>query len=100
MADRSIEDDRLKLPRIRLYDLRHTAATRALAAGVSVKIVQEMLVHSSAALTFNVYADTLPHMQEEACERVEALLCCACPLSNSSASVGTLAAMEISAKPS
>ncbi len=32
-----------RLPRIRLYDLRHTAATLALAAGVSPKVVSEQL---------------------------------------------------------
>jgi len=31
------------LPRIRLYDLRHTAATLALAAGVSPKVISEQL---------------------------------------------------------
>jgi hypothetical protein len=55
-----------------------------------VKIVQEMLGHSSAALTLDVYSHVLPHMQEEACELVEALLRGSRPLANSSASVGTL----------
>lgn len=31
------------LPRIRLYDLRHTAATLAVAAGASVKAISEQL---------------------------------------------------------
>ena len=35
------------LPPIRLHDLRHGAATLALAAGVELKVVQEMLGHSS-----------------------------------------------------
>lgn len=33
------------LPRIRLYDLRHTAATLALEAGVPPKVVSEQLGH-------------------------------------------------------
>ena len=62
------------LPMIRLYDLRHTAATLALAAGVPPKVVAEQLGHASAAFTLDVYSHLLPHMQAEAAERVEALL--------------------------
>ena len=59
---------------IRLYDLRHTGATLALAAGVSPKVVSEQLGHASAAFTLDVYAHLLPHMQAEAAKRVEAML--------------------------
>jgi integrase len=62
------------LPRIRLYDLRHSAATIALAAGVSPKVVSEQLGHASTAFTLDTYAHVLPHMQDEAATRVEALL--------------------------
>jgi hypothetical protein len=48
------------LPPIRLYDLRHTAATLSLAAGVSPKAVSEQLGHASAAFTFDTYAHVLP----------------------------------------
>ena len=41
--------ERAKLPRIRLYDLRHTAATLALGAGVPAKVVSEQLGHASVA---------------------------------------------------
>ncbi|MGD0157925.1 MAG: tyrosine-type recombinase/integrase [Terracidiphilus sp.] len=62
------------LPNIRLYDLRHTAATLALSAGVSPKVVSEQLGHASVAFTLEVYSHVLPHMQETAAMRVEALL--------------------------
>jgi integrase len=62
------------LPNIRLYDLRHTAATLALVAGVSPKIVSEQLGHASVAFTLEVYSHVLPHMQETAAMKVEALL--------------------------
>ena len=62
------------LPRIRLYDLRHSAATIALAAGVSPKVVSEQLGHASTAFTLDTYAHVLPHMQDEAAARVEAML--------------------------
>jgi hypothetical protein len=58
----------------RLCDLRHTAATLALSAGVPVKVVSEMLGHSSSALTMDVYSHVLPHMQDDAAVRMEALL--------------------------
>jgi len=64
-----------KLPTdVHLYDLRHTAATLALSAGVSPKVVSEMLGHASAAFTLDVYSHVLPHMQDSAAEKVEALL--------------------------
>ena len=62
------------LPRVRLYDLRHTAATIALAAGVSPKVVSEQLGHASTAFTLDTYARVLPHMQDEAVARIEAVL--------------------------
>ena len=62
------------LPRIRLYDLRHSAATIALAAGVSPKVVSEQLGHASTAFTLDTYAHVLPHMQDEAVARVEVML--------------------------
>lgn len=62
------------VPRIRLYDLRHSAATIALAAGVSPKVVSEQLGHASTAFTLDTYAHVLPHMQDEAAARVEAML--------------------------
>jgi integrase len=62
------------LPNIRLYDLRHTAATLALTAGVSPKIASEQLGHPSVAFTLDVYSHVLPHMQDTAAMRVESLL--------------------------
>jgi integrase len=61
-------------PIIRLYDLRHTAATLALSAGVPPKVVAEQLGHASAAFTLDVYSHLLPHMQEEAAIKVEQIL--------------------------
>lgn len=55
-----------ELPRIRLHDTRHTAASLMLAAGVPVKVVQEMLGHSSPTITLAIYAHTLPGMAQEA----------------------------------
>ena len=62
------------LPPMRLYDLRHSAATIALAAGVSPKVVSEQLGHASTAFTLDTYSHVLPHMQDEAAARIEAVL--------------------------
>nr|WP_278045031.1 tyrosine-type recombinase/integrase [Krasilnikovia cinnamomea] len=39
------------------HELRHTAASLAVAEGANVKAVQRMLGHASAAMTLDVYAD-------------------------------------------
>ena len=39
------------------HELRHTAASLAIAAGADVKVVQQMLGHASAAMTLDVYTD-------------------------------------------
>ncbi|WP_354232730.1 tyrosine-type recombinase/integrase [Arthrobacter bambusae] len=43
--------------RIAPRDLRQSAASLAVSAGASVRAVQKMLGHSSAAMTLDVYAD-------------------------------------------
>ena len=58
----------------RLYDLRHTHATLLLLAGVHPKVVSERLGHSSISITLDVYSHVLPNMQQEAAERLDAML--------------------------
>jgi integrase len=55
-----------KLPVIRFHDLRHTAATILLAKGVHVKLVSEMLGHSSIVLTLDTYSHVIPAMHADA----------------------------------
>lgn len=62
------------LPRIRFHDLRHTAATLMLAAGVDVKLVAETLGHRDATMVLRVYAHVMPHQRDEAATRMEAML--------------------------
>jgi len=62
------------LPKVRTHDLRHTAATLQLSMGTHPKVVQEMLGHSSIAVTMDIYSHVMPGMQEQAAERMEALL--------------------------
>lgn len=62
------------VPPIRLHDLRHTAATLALKAGVHPKIVSERLGHANVAFTLDVYSHMVPGLQEEAARKVEQLV--------------------------
>jgi integrase len=48
------------LPPVRLRDLRHGAASRILAAGVDLKMVQETLGHSSIIVTSDTYTSVYP----------------------------------------
>ena len=43
-------------PPLRVHDLRHTAASLAIASGASVKLVQRQLGHRSATLTLDTYS--------------------------------------------
>lgn len=65
---------RAGVTRIPLRDLRHTHASLALLAGVPVKVVSERLGHASVAFTMDVYSHVLPGMQEDAAEKIAALI--------------------------
>ncbi len=62
------------LPHVRTHDLRHTAATYLLSKGVHPKVVQELLGHSSIALTMNTYSHVLPSLQQEVAKHMDALV--------------------------
>jgi integrase len=62
------------LPHMRVHDLRHTAATLLLAAGVHVKVVSEMLGHSTVKMTLDTYGHAVPGLTEAAANRLGELL--------------------------
>jgi len=62
----------LGLGTLRIHDLRHTAATLAVAAGANVKVVQRMLGHASAAMTLDVYAGLFADDLDSVAERLDA----------------------------
>ena len=66
--------DRSGLPSITLHGLRHTFATVALGAGVQVKLVADILGHSSAQITADVYSHSTEPMTREASDRVAAAM--------------------------
>jgi len=59
---------------VRLHDLRHFAATRMLAAGVSVRTVSGRLGHANAATTLGVYAHFVEESDRDAADKLGALL--------------------------
>jgi len=68
------ESKRLRLPKIRLHDLRHTHATLALRAGVHPRIVQERLGHANVSITLDTYSHVDLTMQAAAAAQVAALM--------------------------
>lgn len=55
----------------RPHDLRHTAATVAIASGADIKSVQDMLGHAIASFTLNVYAHTSEKMMADTAARMQ-----------------------------
>jgi len=62
------------LPRLRVHDLRHSAATLLLEAGTHPKIVQDLLGHSTIAMTLDLYSHVTPRLQEEVTARMQEML--------------------------
>ena len=55
----------------RPHDLRHTAATVAIASGADIKSVQSLLGHATVSFTLNVYTHTSEKMMEDTEQRVQ-----------------------------
>jgi site-specific recombinase XerD len=53
-----------------LHTLRHSAASALIASGIHVRIVQEVLGHSTYAVTADTYAHIAVTQQREAAERL------------------------------
>ena len=58
-------------PDARPHDLRHTAATVAIASGADIKSVQDLLGHATASFTLNVYAHTTEQMMKDTAARMQ-----------------------------
>lgn len=65
--------ERAGLPKIRLHDCRHTAATLMLQAGVPVPTVSQILGHKNATQTLNRYSHVLTGHQAEAAKVMDRL---------------------------
>ncbi len=60
------------LPRIRLHDLRHRAASMAMQNGEPVVAVAARLGHQSAKMTLDVYGHLMPGAGRETADRLGA----------------------------
>ena len=58
-------------PDARPHDLRHTAATVAIASGADIKSVQDLMGHATASFTLNVYAHTSDQMRRDTAARMQ-----------------------------
>ena len=58
---------------VRFHDLRHTAATILLIKGMHVKLVSEMLGHSTITLTLDTYSHVIPAMHSDAASAMDAV---------------------------
>lgn len=65
---------KLAIPHMGLHALRHTFATRALECGMDVKTLSEILGHTNAAITLNVYAHSLPEHKRTMMNKVGKML--------------------------
>ena len=59
-------------PDARPHDLRHTAATVAIASGADIKSVQSLLGHSTASFTLNTYVHASQKLMEDTANRIDA----------------------------
>ncbi|AIA05223.1 site-specific integrase [Streptomyces noursei] len=82
------------LPPIRLHDLRHGAATLAHAAGADLKDIQEMLGHSSIAITADTYTSLLPETDRAIAEAAARLVPRARPTKSATETEKNLEAAE------
>jgi integrase len=62
------------LPRLRVHDLRHTAATLLLEEGAHPKVVQDLLGHSTIAMTLDLYSHVTPRLQQQAVSKMQGLV--------------------------
>jgi integrase len=60
--------DTARLPRIRLYDLRHCHGSNQADAGVPIHVLREQLGHESEATTLRYYVHVVPDAQRRAVE--------------------------------
>jgi len=62
------------LPQIRFHDLRHTCATLLVSQGVPMRVVMEILGHSTMGITSDLYSHVMPAVLTDAVSAVSASL--------------------------
>jgi integrase len=84
---------RAGLPKMRIHDLRHSAAAILIAQGVDARSISELLGHSSVAFTLQTYGHLLESTKRETAEKMNAALAPENPVAPS------LTPLSTSAKP-
>ena len=69
----TVKDDSLKLPLIRLHDLRHTSATLLISQNVDIRTVANRLGHSKTSVTLDIYSHALKELDEKASDVLDGL---------------------------
>ena len=59
------------IPGLHPHELRHTAASLAIAAGADVKVVQQMLGHASATMTMDTYGHLFDNRLDEVADALD-----------------------------
>ena len=62
--------DRAECKRLRFHDLRHTFATRGLENGITPKVMQELLGHTSITMTLDIYSHVLPDKKASEIQKI------------------------------
>jgi integrase len=63
--------ERIGIPDLMIHDLRDTAASLAISTGASIKAVQRMLGHASAAMTLDTYGSLFEEDLEALADRMD-----------------------------
>ena len=67
------KNEKDRLPKIRLHDLRHTGATLLLGKNADIETVSRRLGHSKASVTLDIYGHALPENDKKAAETMESM---------------------------
>ena len=62
----------ISMPGLHPHELRHTAASLAIASGADMKVVQRMLRHKSATMTLDQYGHLLADRLNDVADRLDA----------------------------
>ena len=74
-----------ELPGINFHALRHSFATRALEAGMDIKVLSSILGHAQASTTLNLYGHALPDHKRVSMEKMRGF----CTTSNEATGAAT-----------
>lgn len=75
--------ERTELPRVRLHDLRHTAASLMAAEGIPLHVVQAIMGHATSVTTADIYTHVSPAGYREARDLMNQALARVAPISSS-----------------